>query len=259
MSFRVSACLASFLLVAGPLGANDALDKGERAVSAGDYASALTSFEDALNSEPENLRAASQYRQATIRASMANHPKGNFPADYDREITFFQKLTAANPTSANAFLNYGFSYVDKIPAAGSITQVILANNALGMFTKSIDLKPTWIALYTRGNSYLYWPKIFGKYPLGVADLERAYAIQKAESRKSYHVRVYVSLGDAYWLTDNAQKARAIWKEGVAQFPDSAPLKERLARMDDVMKDYLDSVLDPNKRVDTDLRELWMSQ
>ena len=82
----------------------------------------------------------------------------------------FEKLVAAHPTSSNSYLNYGFAYVDKIPAAGSITQVIMANTALTQFTKSIELKPTWIALYTRGNSYLYWPKVFGRAGLGVTDL-----------------------------------------------------------------------------------------
>jgi tetratricopeptide (TPR) repeat protein len=265
VTFRVYAGLAALLLAAASLiGADDAFDKAERALSAKDYDTAIASFEEALTGDPDSLRDGSEYRQATIRRSFAVHAgdphiKEGAPADYDREIAFFEKLAAANPKSANAVLNYGFSYVDKIPAAGTISQVILANNALGMFTKSIELKPSWIALYTRGNSYLYWPKIFGKYPLGVADLERAYAIQKAESKKSFHVRVYISLGDAYWLTDNVDKARIIWKEGIAQFPDSQPLKERLARGDDTMKDYLDSVLDPNKRVDTDLRQLWMNQ
>ena len=80
----------------------------------------------------------------------------------------FEKLVADNPSSSNAYLNYGFAYVDKIPAAGSITQVILANTALSYFSKSIELKPSWIAYYTRGNSYLYWPKIFGRAPLGIA-------------------------------------------------------------------------------------------
>jgi tetratricopeptide (TPR) repeat protein len=263
--FRVYAGLTSLLLAASWLvGADDAFEKAERAISAKDYATAITSLEEALTADPDSLRDASEYRQATIRRAFAAHAndphiKEGVPADYDREIAFFEKLTAANPKSANAFLNYGFSYVDKIPAAGTISQVILANNALGLFTKSIDLKPSWIALYTRGNSYLFWPKIFGKYPLGLADLERAYAIQKTESKKSYHVRVYISLGDAYWLTESADKAHAIWKEGFASFPDREPLKARLARGDDTMKEYLDSVLDPNKRVDTDLRELWMNQ
>lgn len=255
----MGAAAAAILFPAAYLFAADgAFEKAEQALNAKDYNTAIASLEEALLAEPDNLRDASEYRQATLRKAMAQHPKEGSPADFDREIAFFEKLTASNPKSANALLNYGFSYVDKIPAAGAITQVILANNALGMFTKSIDVKPSWIALYTRGNSYLYWPKIFGKYPLGVADLERAYGMQKAEPKKSVHVRVYISLGDAYWLTENGEKARAIWKEGIAAFPESQPLKDRLSRTDDNMKEYLDSVLDPNKRVDTDLRELWMN-
>jgi hypothetical protein len=137
--------------------------------------------------------------------------------------------------------------------------VILANHSLELLTKSIDLQPTWIALYTRGNSYLFWPKIFQHTPDAVADLERAYKMQKAEGKKSYHVRVYVSLGDAYWKSDDINKARAMWKEGLTMFPDSKPLKDRLAREGDALQEYIEGVLDPGKRVDTDLRELWMTQ
>jgi tetratricopeptide (TPR) repeat protein len=149
--------------------------------------------------------------------------------------------------------------VDKIPASGSITQVLMANTALTQFSKSIDLKPTWIALYTRGNSYLYWPKIFGRAQMGVDDLEKAYAIQKKDSKRSYHVRVYISLGDGYWKTEKLDKAIEIWKEGAAAFPDNQGLKDRLAKKGDDLEKYINDVLDPNKRVDTDLKELWRSQ
>ena len=90
----------------------------------------------------------------------------------------------------------------------------------------------------------------------MADLEKAYGMQKAEGKKSYHVRVYISLGDGYWKTEQMDKATAIWKEGLAAFPDSQPLKDRLARQGDDLATYINNVLDPNKRVDTDLRELW---
>src|SRR5438105_1684339 len=113
---------------------------------------------------------------------------------------------------------------DKIPAAGSITQVILANTALSHFTKSIEIKPSWIALYTRGNSYLYWPKIFNRAHLGVADLEQAMKIQKSEKLHSYHARAYVSLGDGYWKMDDIAKAKAVWQEGQKLFPANAQLK-----------------------------------
>src|ERR1700722_4877482 len=110
--FRVYAGLTSLLLAASWLvGADDAFEKAERAISAKDYATAITSLEEALTADPDSLRDASEYRQATIRRAFAAHAndphiKEGVPADYDREIAFFEKLTAANPKSANAFLNY---------------------------------------------------------------------------------------------------------------------------------------------------------
>lgn len=208
----------------------------------------LEQFESALQKSPNDIRAGSEYRQAVISAKA-----------YDRCIAFFEKLVASNPKASNAYLNYGFAYVDKIPDAGSITQVILANTALSHFSKSIEIEPSWIALYTRGNSYLYWPKIFGRAQLGVNDLEKAYQMQKTGGKKTYHVRVYVSLGDGYWKTDQLDKARAIWKEGLDKFPESDSLKDRLNRQGDELAKYIDDVLDPNKRVDTNLREIWEGQ
>src|SRR6266700_6635142 len=152
----------------------------------------LPKFEAALASDPDNLRFGSEYRQAVIQTK-----------EYDRSLKFFEKLVADHPKSSNAYLNYGFAYVDKIPASGSITQVILANTALSYFTKSIELEPSWIGYYTRGNSYLYWPKIFNRAQLGVEDLEQAMKIQKADKQlRPYHVRAYISLGDGYWKMDD---------------------------------------------------------
>ena len=219
-----------------------------KARAAGDIQTALAGFETALALDPDNIQYGSEYRQAVIQAK-----------DYERSLKFFEKLVADHPNSAKAHLNYGFAYVDKIPASGSITQVILANTALTEFTKSIDLSPSWIAYYTRGNSYLFWPKVFLRASLGVADLEKAYSMQKAGPKRTYHVRVYISLGDGYWKTDNLEKARAIWSEGLREFPDNAQLKARLARSGDDLKTYIDNDLDPSKRVDTDLKELWASE
>ena len=260
MMYRTYAAMAACLLSSALMhGGVSAFDKGEAAMSSKDYPSAIDSFEEALTADPESLKIASELRLATLKKALAEHPKEGKPADWDRELAFFEKLTAANPKSSNAALNYGFSFVDKIPAAGSISQVIWANKSLEQFTKSINLKPTWIALYTRGNSYLYWPKIFMHTPDAVSDLERAYKMQKAEGKKSYHIRVYISLGDAYWKSDDIKRARAMWKEGLGKYPTSQPLKDRLAKNGDDLKDYIDNVLDPGKRVDTDLRELWMTQ
>jgi tetratricopeptide (TPR) repeat protein len=205
----------------------------------------LAALEQALGAKPDDLRAGNDYRMAIIKAGQ-----------YDRGLDFFERLVAAHPAAANAHLNYGFQYVDKIPAAGSITQVILANNALTQFSKSLEIRPSWIGYYTRGNSYLYWPRIFGRTKLGIADLEAALKIQKAEPKRGLHVRVWVALGDGYFKMDDPAKARAVWTEGLAQFPDSAALKQRLALQPKAVQALLDTVYDPNKRVDTSLQDLW---
>ncbi len=208
----------------------------------------LSKFEAAILAEPNNIRNGNEYRKAVIATK-----------EYDRALKFFEKLVADNPKAGNAYLNYGFVYVDKIPVAGSITQVILANTALAQFSKSIELEPSWIGYYTRGNSYLYWPKIFGRAKLGVADLEKAMEIMKKDKVRSFHVRGFVALGDGYWKMDEPAKAKAIWSEGAKNFPGNQPLKARLSRDGEDLTKYIDEVLDPNKRVDTDLHELWEAQ
>ncbi len=205
----------------------------------------LAALEQALAAKPDDLRAGNDYRMAIIRAEQ-----------YDRGLAFFKELVAAHPKAANAHLNYGFQYVDKIPAAGAITQVILANNALTEFSKALELQPSWIGYYTRGNSYLFWPRIFGRTPLGIADLEAALKIQKAGPKRSYHARVYVALGDGYFKMDEFDKAAAIWKEGLERFPDDAALQQRLALDRGGITALLTTVYDPAKRVDTSLDDLW---
>ena len=137
-----------------------------------------SSFEAALAADPDNLRPRSEYRQG-----------GDRRGEYDRAIDFFEKLVTDHPQAANAWLNYGYAYVDKIPAAGSITQVILANTrADPVHASRSSCEQSWLALFTRGNSYLYWPKIFGRAPLGVADLEKAVAHLARRSRRSESTR-----------------------------------------------------------------------
>lgn len=222
-----------------------AFDAGRQSLAAGELPAALEHMEAALAADPDNLRYASEYRHAVIRAGA-----------YDRALDFFAKLVADHPGSAFAWLNYGYVYVDKMPSAGAITQVILANDALQQFTRSIELKASWIALYTRGNSYLYWPKIFGRGPLAVADLERAVAISKSEPKRAYQAHAYAALGEAYWRTDQPERARATWEEGARLFPQDAVLKELLSRQGDDLEAYIADQVDRTKRVNTDLRELW---
>jgi tetratricopeptide (TPR) repeat protein len=212
-----------------------------------DSAAALSEMETKIFADPESLRLGAEYRQMGIRLG-----------EYDRVIGFYEKLLATNPNHANAQLNYGFAYVDKVPTAGSITQVLLANNALKAFSKSIELKPTWIAHYTRGNSYLFWPKIFGRAGDAVADLEAAMKLQSSPPQPFY-ARTWIALGDAYWKLDDLDKAQKIWSDGLKLFPTNAALKVRMASEGDALKAVIDDTYDITRRVDTSLKELFASE
>jgi len=230
--------------VASPLGESN-FREAMSALESNDLAKAFHCLELAIADDPDNVRYASEYRQAIIRSK-----------EFDRSIHYFAKLTADHPNSANLYLNYGFAYVDKIPVAGSITQVILANTALGEFSKAVEIRPSWIAFYTRGMSYLFWPKILNKAPLGVADLEKALAMQRDGPKKAYYVRTYIALGDGFCKMDHMDKAREIWHKGLDEFPDNPQLKDRLSLHGDQLITLIENSFDPNRRVDTDLREIW---
>jgi tetratricopeptide (TPR) repeat protein len=208
----------------------------------------LEPIEMQLSADPDNLRLGNSYRQAIIKIGA-----------YDRGLQFFASLTKAHPLAANLELNYGFAYVDKIPVAGSITQVILANTALSHFTRAVEIAPSWIGYYTRGTSYLFWPRIFNRAASGVADLDEALRIQRLGPKRPYYARAFVALGDGYLKLDDPARARATWREGHEQYQGHAGLVSRLSPDSDAVTASIEAAFDPTKRVDTDLSELWESQ
>jgi tetratricopeptide (TPR) repeat protein len=241
---------------AGPSG-EDAFQEGIQKIEARDWDKALDLLETALTADSDNLRYGSEYRRAAILRAESLHGNEGKPEDFDRPIKFFERLVAANPAAANAFLNYGLAYVDKVPTVDALTRVSVANAALSEFGRALELRPSWVGYYTRGNSYLFWPKFFGRTKLGVADLETAVRMQKPAAQKPYYAHAWVALGDGYWKIDDLEKARAAWSEGLKQFPDTPALKERLSRQGDDLKTIINDALDPRKRVDTNLKNIWL--
>jgi tetratricopeptide (TPR) repeat protein len=217
-------------------------------VQAADYEAALASFEAALKADPNNLRYGNDYRLTVVQIDQVK--------SYDRSIAFFKQLVADHPKAPHAWMNLGYAYVDKIPTEGAITQVLLANTALGYFTNALDLEESWLGRYTRGNSYLYWPAIFGRTPSAIADLEKAIALSRQMDKHSYQARAYVGLGEAYWRLNDLEKARQIWREALELFPGNEPLQHLLELDDKALNAFLTAHFEPGKRVDTNVSALW---
>jgi tetratricopeptide (TPR) repeat protein len=243
------------LLGAGALGAADGrglYEEGLAAAEAADYEAAFAKLEAAVAAEPDNLRYGTAYRQAVIAA--AGDEKKEL---YERCIEFFKTLVAAHPEAANAYLNLAFAHVDKIPAEGAITQVILANTSLTYFGNALELEESWLGRYSRGHAYLFWPTIFGRAASGIADLEKAIAIARENGDpKPYHARAWAALGDGYWRLDDVDKAREVWTRGRELFPGDGELEARLSRTGrEELDAYLEVHYDTGQRVATHLREI----
>jgi tetratricopeptide (TPR) repeat protein len=228
--------------------------KGLESMAAKSWDEAVDSLEAATAAAPDDIVIGADYRQAII--GQANATKKAEP--YERCLAFFEKLVGQNPQAANAYLNYGFANVDKIPAEGAITQVIRANDALTQFGKALAIEDSWLGRYSRGHAYLYWPAIFRRADLGIADLDRAVAIsQEKGDRKPYYAFAWAALGDGYWRKSNLAQARKTWKEGLALYPGSVELEERASRTDDAQLDaYLEKHYDVTARVATHLNEIY---
>jgi len=205
----------------------------------------LTAFEAQLSADPENLRAGAEYRQHVIAVRA-----------YDRAIKFLDKLARRPEAGAHAFMNLALAYVDKVPDVGAIRQLYLGRDAIDALTKSLDRQQDFIALYIRGLINLYYDTlVFKRTDKGVADLEEAKRITAAR-QEPWISRVYVALGDGYWRLKQPDRARAVWRDGLARFPNTTALAERAAATDATVRAIIAHALDPNVRVDTSLRELF---
>jgi tetratricopeptide (TPR) repeat protein len=210
-------------------------------VSLAAQAPSLDSFERAIAADPENLRLAADYRQMAIAAG-----------GFDRSIKLFEKLADKKDSGPNVKLSLALAYVDKVPVAGDIRKVYLGRDAVNVLTKSIAQRPTPVSYYIRGLINLYYNNfVFHRVPRGIEDLEKALSLSTPETPMIW--RAYVSLGDGYWRLEQKDKAREIWRKGLALFPNIPDLHRRLEGTDLDTLRIVDRALDPDNRVDTSLR------
>ena len=206
----------------------------------------LAGLESRLSEDPASLRVAAEYRQLVIETN-----------GYDRSIRLFERLAKDPRGGANRFVNLALANVDKVPVSGSIRRASLGRDALDALTRAIAIEPTDLAYLIRGLVNLYYDQfVFHRTDKGVADLETARTLSAAHPRVPYAPRILVALGDGYWRLNRLDKARDLWREGLALCPDAESFRVRLNARDAQIPDIIERTLDAGVRVDTTLRELY---
>ena len=233
----VSTLFALILLTAGPAPVGLSPAYADRR---------LDELEARLVQEPASLRLGAEYRQLVIDTGR-----------YDRSLKLFERLSKDSRGGANRYLNLALAEVDKVPVSGSIRQALLGRDALDATTRAIAIEPTDLAYLIRGLVNLFYDRaIFHRTDKGVADLEEARRLAAAHPHMPHVARIFTALGDGYWRLSRPEKAREVWREGSAAFPDAESLRERLTAKDDQLGGIVEHALDAGARVDTTLRELF---
>jgi tetratricopeptide (TPR) repeat protein len=203
----------------------------------------LASLERAIAADPENLRAAAEYRQLAITAKA-----------FDRSIDFLANLAKQPNAGPNVAISLALAYVDKVPTSGEIRRLYLGRDAVNALTKSIERRPSVLAYYLRGVVNLFYNNlIFKRIPRGLEDLNQALALVTLQTPPALTARIYASLGDGYWRLEDRPKAREIWTTAIAKFPDDSELKRRLDADAEKVRWVVSDALSASMRVDTTLR------
>lgn len=207
----------------------------------------LAALERAVAAAPEDLRLCAEYRQRVIELGQ-----------FDRSIKLLEQLASRPGAGPNVHISLALAYVDKVPVVTNFRRIFLGRDAMREASRAIMREPSPVAYYIRGLVALYYPEaVFHRARGGIADLEHVlHDMLPALVAHPSHARVYVSLGDGYWKVHDLTRAVTTWTDGLHRFPANPDLRERLAKRGADLDELVARVLDPARRVDTSLQELF---
>lgn len=147
----------------------------------------------------------------------------------DPVVEWFEKNAAEHATDPDAQVQAGEAYVAKILEVGNGPMAgVWATKADGAWDAALEIDPAhWDARFAKAIGLSFWPPIFGKQPEAIRQFEVLLGYQEQAPQKPSHEQTYLMLGNLYAQAGRADDAQAMWKKGLALFPDSDDLKAKL--------------------------------
>lgn len=221
----------------------------ERHFERGEAEAGFALLEERMQQESSNLELGNFYRKHIVRLNQE-----------DRAISFFKKLTQAGDAPAQAYYNFAFAYIDKIPRVGPMGAGFLSKRSIAQFKIVQDRDPDdWIASYGIGMNYLHWPDYFKKTEGALGYFDKCMQIQQGKPVKPQYLLTYLRMGDALVRGGDVARAYETWRAGAKLFPGHPDLLERLNTPRERIESAIRELYNPNNSIgaiDTDISILW---
>ncbi|MBM3977488.1 MAG: hypothetical protein FJ299_10920 [Planctomycetes bacterium] len=178
-----------------------------------DLASALKSLLDPAHSETDRDELWQKIREA---------------GKLDEAVAWFEQRAAQSPNDPDLQVELGTAYVQKILEAGSGPLAgKWAMKADGAWDRALELDDHhWEARFRKAIGLSFWPPIFGKQGQAISHFETLVAQQEQGGLQPHFVETYKMLGNMYVQAGKAEQATAMWKKGLALFPNDPDLLEK---------------------------------
>ena len=107
-------------------------------------------------------------------------------------------------------------------------QGIVFMKAVAAYDKALELNPDhWTARFGKAYDTSMAPEFVGLRPQAIRQFEALVERQESRSPQKEFAQTYMRLGTLYKDAGNADKARAMWKRGIEQYPDNKAIRDAL--------------------------------
>ena len=148
----------------------------------------------------------------------------------DALVALFEQRAQAEPGSADAQLDLGMAYLQKLFKVGNgPEQGTWAIKADKSFDAALAVDDHhWEARFAKAVSLSFWPPVFGKQTEAIKHFEMLIEQQANATPAPNHAQTFLLLGNMYQQLGKADQALATWQRGLALFPDDAELAQQIA-------------------------------
>jgi tetratricopeptide (TPR) repeat protein len=116
----------------------------------------------------------------------------------------------------------------EMQTADILRNPVLARRAIDLLQRALAIDSAhWEARYTLALNYFYAPEFLGQTPDAVREFEHLLRQHGKSTVIPEMAAPYTFLGDLYQRDGRKRDAEAIWKRGIALFPNDERLKKRL--------------------------------